>query len=78
MRPLWGDRLITGQRPLTHGVFMNDVQLNPNARSLGKVLKENGYETGYIGKWHIDGRGRSKYIPPERQLVMSLSRVSTT
>lgn len=57
---------------------MNDVQLNPNARSLGKVLKENGYETGYIGKWHIDGRGRSKYIPPERQLVMSLSRVSTT
>jgi arylsulfatase A-like enzyme len=59
--------LMTGQRPLTHGVFMNDVQLNPNARSLGKVLKENGYETGYIGKWHIDGRGRSKYIPPERR-----------
>jgi arylsulfatase A-like enzyme len=59
--------LMTGQRPLTHGVFMNDVQLNPEARSIGKVLKENGYATGYIGKWHIDGRGRASYIPPERR-----------
>jgi arylsulfatase A-like enzyme len=59
--------MMTGQRPLTHGVFMNDVQLNPEARTIGKVLKENGYDTAYIGKWHIDGRGRSSYIPPERR-----------
>ncbi len=56
--------LMTGQRPLTHGVFMNDVQLDTNAVSLGKVFANAGYNTGYIGKWHLDGHGRLQYIPP--------------
>lgn len=59
--------LLTGQRPLTHGVFLNDVPLDPQATSLGKVLKQNGYSTGYIGKWHVDGHGRASFIPPERR-----------
>ena len=59
--------LLTGQYPLTHGVFMNDVLLDTNAVTLGKVLARNGYETGFIGKWHVDGHGRSSYIPPTRQ-----------
>lgn len=56
--------LMTGQRPLTHGVFMNDVQLDTNAVSLGKVFAAAGYQTGYIGKWHLDGHGRLQFIPP--------------
>ncbi len=59
--------LMTGQRPLRHGVFMNDVQLDPKATSLGKVLAAAGYDTAYIGKWHLDGRGRSSFIPKERR-----------
>ena len=59
--------LLTGQRPLTHGVFLNDVQLDTNAVTIAKVLKEAGYETGAIGKWHVDGRGRSNFTPPERR-----------
>lgn len=59
--------LLTGQRPLTHGVFVNDVQLDPNAVTIGKVLKQHGYDTAYIGKWHLDGDGRSRYIPPDRR-----------
>lgn len=59
--------LMTGQRPLTHGIFLNDVQLNPSAVTLPKVLKAVGYQTGMIGKWHIDGRGRSNFIPRERR-----------
>ena len=59
--------LLTGQRPLTHGVFLNDVPLNPDAVTLPKVLKAAGYETGAIGKWHIDGHGRSAFIPRERR-----------
>src|SRR3954463_5579698 len=47
--------LLTGQRPLTHGLFINDVPLNPEAVSLAKVLKAEGYDTGCIGKWHVDG-----------------------
>ncbi len=59
--------LLTGQRPLTHGVFMNDVPLNPEAVTLGKVFKQAGYATAYIGKWHVDGHGRSNFIPKERR-----------
>jgi arylsulfatase A-like enzyme len=57
--------LLTGQHAQTHGVFVNDVHLSDDAVSLGKVFKANGYETAYIGKWHVDGRGRDGYIPPE-------------
>jgi arylsulfatase A-like enzyme len=59
--------LLTGQRPLTHGIFLNDVPLNPKAVTLAKVLAEAGYDTGCIGKWHIDGHGRSNFIPRERR-----------
>ncbi len=56
--------LLTGQRPLTHRVFMNDVQLDTNAVTIAKVLKKQGYDTGYIGKWHLDGHGRLQNVAP--------------
>ena len=59
--------LLTGQYPLSHGLFLNDLRLNDNATSLAEALTSAGYNTGYIGKWHIDGTGRSAYIPPERR-----------
>jgi len=59
--------LLTGQRPLTHGVFLNDVALRPEARTSAKVLSAAGYDTGYIGKWHLNGDGRSAFIPRERR-----------
>lgn len=59
--------ILTGQRTLTHGVFLNDVPLASDALTLAEVLQKAGYDTGYIGKWHLDGHGRSSYIPPERR-----------
>lgn len=60
--------LLTGQRPQTHGIFINDVPLSTNAVTLPKVLKAAGYDTGCIGKWHVDGHGsRSAFIPRERR-----------
>ncbi|MCL5097408.1 MAG: sulfatase [Candidatus Omnitrophica bacterium] len=59
--------LLTGQRPLTHGVFLNDVPLSTNAVTLAEVLRKAGYDTAYIGKWHLDGDGRSRFIPRERR-----------
>ncbi len=59
--------LLTGQYPLTHGLFVNDVPLDPNAASLGKAFAAGGYDTAYIGKWHVDGHGRDAPIPPERR-----------
>lgn len=67
--------LITGQYPLRHGVFLNDVCLSTNAVSLAQAFKGAGYRTGYIGKWHLDGHGRSSYIPPERRQGFEFWRV---
>lgn len=64
----WRGSFLTGQYPLTHGIFVNDVSIGSNPVGLGDAFKAEGYNTAYIGKWHIDGRGRSAYIPPERRL----------
>ncbi len=64
--------LLTGQYPLTHGVFINDVELKPRGDTLGESFRSAGYRTGYIGKWHVYGSPDGKYgrrlsfIPPEK------------
>ena len=56
--------LLTGQRPGTHGIFLNDAHLADDAVTLAKVMRAAGYDTGMIGKWHLNGRGRLSFIPP--------------
>jgi arylsulfatase A-like enzyme len=63
----WRATLMTGQYPLTHGVFVNDVPVSSDPVYLAECFQDAGYDTAYIGKWHIDGHGRSAYIPPERR-----------
>ena len=64
----WRASFLTGQYPLTHGVIVNDVPISSEPVGLGDAFKRSGYNTAYIGKWHVDGRGRQAYIPPERRL----------
>ncbi|MCD7827452.1 MAG: sulfatase [Clostridiales bacterium] len=35
------------------GMVINEIRINPNHRCFAHVLNENGYETSYIGKWHM-------------------------
>jgi arylsulfatase A-like enzyme len=58
---------LTGQYPLRHGLFINDVSLKSNVVSIAEAFTAGGYDTAYIGKWHVDGQGRSAYIPRERR-----------
>ena len=67
--------LLSGLRPLTHGVFVNDVNLQFNSPSIAESFSAEGYDTAYIGKWHVDGFGRSSYIPPERRLGFNYWKV---
>ncbi|MHC4985116.1 MAG: sulfatase family protein [Planctomycetota bacterium] len=66
--------LLTGQYPLAHGVYINDVELDPNCQSVARAFKAGGYDTAYVGKWHVYGSPdgqygrRSAYVPREHQL----------
>ena len=64
--------LFTGKYPSSTGMATNEVRINANQRCLGHVVTEGGYETGYIGKWHLwanragdHNRMESSYIPPQ-------------
>jgi len=56
--------LITGRYPLSMGMVLNDVRLPVTELSIAEVLRDEGYETGYVGKWHLDGPYRGGFTPP--------------
>ncbi len=46
--------IITGQYPITHGVWMNGVPLPVDAPSVAATLHDAGYRTALIGKAHFE------------------------
>jgi arylsulfatase A-like enzyme len=62
--------LMTGVYPNKHGMMTNDLCLAEMYEGpyLAECLNKGGYQTAYIGKWHIDGKGRQSYVAPERRL----------
>lgn len=45
--------LQTGLYATTIGCYKNDIPLPADARTLAHLYTEHGYQTGYIGKWHL-------------------------
>ena len=67
--------LVTGQYALSHGVFVNDVHLGNRAVSIAQAFGGQGYDTAYVGKWHLNGRGRLSFIPREDRQGFDFWRV---
>lgn len=44
---------MTGKYASSTGMVINELRLNPNQDCLGHVLTAAGYETIYLGKWHL-------------------------
>lgn len=59
--------LITGRYPTTTGMIMNDLYLPSEELCMAEIFNEEGYQTAYMGKWHLDGHGRRKFVAPERR-----------
>ena len=45
--------LFTGKYSSSTGMVINELRINPNQRCFGHVLHDGGYDTYYIGKWHL-------------------------
>ena len=51
----------------------HQYQLPPDMPTIADVFNENGYDTAYFGKWHLDGfqeetgRTAMHIIPPDRR-----------
>lgn len=49
--------LLTGLYAHTHGVRVNEsVELSPSVPTYPQILHRAGYETAFVGKWHMDAR----------------------
>jgi arylsulfatase A-like enzyme len=56
--------LLTGRTPTSTGLVLNDIALSTDEVTIAHVCKDAGYETAYIGKWHLNGPDRKAWIPP--------------
>lgn len=48
---------LTGQYPHRHGVVTNHTPWDNRNATFLELLKTKGYETAFIGKWHMPGQG---------------------
>ncbi len=63
----WRASFLTGLNPDRHGLFLNDAPLRADFPGVGRAFAAAGYDTGWIGKWHVNGGGRLSPVPPERR-----------
>jgi arylsulfatase A-like enzyme len=45
--------LMTGRYPTHTGLVLNWVEVNPKERSIAHAFGDAGYDTGFLGKWHL-------------------------
>ncbi|MFC1735735.1 sulfatase [Candidatus Hydrogenedentota bacterium] len=71
--------LLTGRYPTHTGIVANFVNMHPREYSIAEAFAEEGYRTGYIGKWHLTSSyhtesGRYKASLPEEEQKRNLQR----
>ena len=54
---------LTGRYPHANGAYTNNKHFKPDEITWAMILKENGYDTGYSGKWHLDGAPKPGWAP---------------
>ena len=61
--------LMTGTHPSTNGMAINELRLNPAQRCFGHRLTDAGYDTAYLGKWHLYANELGNHADPKNAFV---------
>ena len=64
----------TGKYPTESGCFRNNIMLPAGVKTLGQYIEEAGYETAYIGKWHLASDGELEKPPAIDHTVTAIPR----
>ncbi len=64
----------TGKWPTETGCFRNNIMLPAGVKTLGNYIEEAGYETAYIGKWHLASDGELEKPPTIDHTVTPIPR----
>ena len=59
--------LMTGKMAQGHGMYQNHFPLRADQEFLAEHLVDAGYQTLYVGKWHLEGGPKPGYVPPDRR-----------
>ena len=61
--------LFTGKYASSTGMAINELRMNPNHDCFGHVLHRNGYQTSYIGKWHLWANQLGNHHDPQNSFI---------
>ncbi|WP_293444094.1 sulfatase [Planktotalea sp.] len=59
--------VLTGKYAQGHGMIQNHFPLRGDQGFLAEYMRDAGYQTGYVGKWHLEGGPKPGFVPPERR-----------
>jgi len=59
--------MMTGKYAQGHGMTQNHFPLRDDQEFLGERMKDAGYQTFYVGKWHLEGGPKPGFVPPDRR-----------
>lgn len=60
--------IMTGKYAHKHGLYVNHYPIPLDQEFLPELMGANGYNTGWIGKWHLNGGRKQDFVPKEQRL----------
>lgn len=64
----------TGKYATDTGCFRNNIMLPSNVKTLANYIEDAGYETAYIGKWHLASTGELEKAPAVDHTITAIPK----